>query len=392
MRLRVFPHSFHDMNGDFLYIDSPAALESLCARLRGRPWLAVDTEFMREKTYYPELCLVQVATDEVVACVDPLALPALTPLMEVLLDPGTVKVLHAARQDLEIFFHLAGRVPAPVFDTQVAARFLGLPDQAGYGAVVQSLLGISLDKSHARTDWTRRPLPPAALEYAADDVRHLRTLYHRMQTELASRGRAGWADPELKALADEKLYRPDPDGAWNRIRGMLRLKPKSLSPAKALAAWRERTAMAENRPRQWILKDDALLDLARQQPEDLTALAAVRGVGEGIAKRHGAEILKLLKEGATPAEKQRAEPPLAAQQEALVDALVALVRLKAAGGDVSAASLATRTELERLVRGERDLPVLKDWRLTMAGRALLDFLEGASALTAQNGGLEVTRR
>lgn len=392
MRPRVFPHSSYDMNGDFLYIDSPAALESLCARLRGRPWIAVDTEFMREKTYYPELCLVQVATDEVVACVDPLALPSLTPLLEVLLDPRTVKVLHAARQDLEIFFHLAGRVPAPVFDTQVAARFLGLPDQAGYGAVVQALLGISLDKSHARTDWARRPLPPAALEYAADDVRHLRTLYQRMQAELASRGRAGWADPELKALADEKLYRPDPDGAWNRIRGMQRLKPKSLAPAKALAAWRERVAMAENRPRQWILKDDALLDLARQQPGDLSALAAVRGVGEGLAKRHGGEILKLLTEGQHPVEKTRGETPLNPRQEALVDALVALVRLKAAAGDVSAASLATRAELERLVRGERDLPVLQDWRFAMAGQALLEFLEGGATLAARDGGLEVARR
>lgn len=380
------------MADDSLYIDTPAALESLCRRLQGTPWLAVDTEFMRERTYYPELCLVQVATDAVVACIDTLALPSLAPLLEVLLDPATVKVLHAARQDLEIFFHLADKVPAPVFDTQVAARFLGLPDQAGYGAVVQSLLGITLDKSHARTDWARRPLPAAALEYAADDVRHLRTLYHRMQTELAERGRTGWADPELKALTDEKLYRPDPEGAWNRIRSIQRLKPRALASAKALAAWRERTAMAENRPRQWILKDEALMDLALHPPADLAALAALRGVGEGLAKRHGAQLLKLLAEGGAPEERRKAEAPLSTRQEALVDALVALVRLKAAAGDVSAASLATRAELERLVRGERDLPVLRDWRLAMAGQALLDFLAGGYTLTAVGGGLEVTRR
>ncbi|MGE5624597.1 MAG: ribonuclease D [Bacillota bacterium] len=380
------------MSGDFLYIDTPSALDGLCAKLRGTPWLAVDTEFMRERTYYPELCLVQVATDDTVACVDPLALPSLGSLVEILLDTRTVKVLHAARQDLEIFFHLTGRVPAPVFDTQVAARFLGLPDQAGYGAVVQSLLGITLDKSHARTDWSRRPLPAAALEYAADDVRHLRTLYHRMQSELAARDRAGWTDPELKALVDEKLYRPDPGSAWERIRGIQRLKPKPLAAAKSLAAWRERVAMTENRPRQWILKDEVLLDLVRQQPPDLGALAAVRGVGEALAKRHGAEILKLLSEGPVPAEKSRANTPLNPRQEALVDALVALVRLKAAAGEVSAASLATRAELERLVRGERDLSVLKDWRLAMAGQSLLDFLAGGSALAASGGGLEVTRR
>lgn len=381
------------MSHAFEYIDTPAALSALCASLKGKPWLAVDTEFMRERTYYPELCLVQVASDEVVACVDPLALPSLDPLMELFLDGATLKVLHAARQDLEIFYHLADRVPAPVFDTQVAARFLGLPDQAGYGAVVQSLLGISLDKSHARTDWARRPLPAAALEYAADDVRHLRTVYLKMQDELAARGRAGWAEPEMKALADEKLYRPDPEGAWHRLRGIQRLKPKAVAPAKALAAWRERTAMAENRPRQWILKDEALMDLVKQQPADLAALAAVRGVGDSLAKRHGAELLKLLAgDGSAPAERHRSESPLGPRQEALVDALTALVRLKAAEGDVSAASLATRGELERLVRGERDLPVLKDWRLAMAGQSLLDFMAGEHALSAGDGGLRVARR
>ena len=379
------------MSGDYLYIDSPAALAELCTRLKGQPWLAVDTEFMRERTYYPELCLVQVATDDLVACVDPLALPSLEPLLSLLLDEHMVKVLHAARQDLEIFYHLAGRVPQPVFDTQVAARFLGLPDQAGYGAVVQSLLGITLDKSHARTDWARRPLPAAALEYAADDVRHLRNLYHKILAELAARGRGPWVEPELKALTDEKLYRPDPDNVWSRIRGIQRLKPKTLTLFKALAAWRERTAMAENRPRQWILKDEALMDLARQLPADLESLAAVRGVGESLAKRHGAELLKLLKAESQDAEPERhkREAPLKPEQDALVDALNALLRLQAAKGDVSVASLANRAELERLVRGERDLPLLKEWRLEMAGRELLEFLEGRRSLSAADGTLKV---
>lgn len=381
------------MSDAYLYIDTPAALEDLSHRLKGQPWLAVDTEFMRERTYYPELCLVQVATDEVVACIDTLALPSLQPLMDVLLDPATLKVLHAARQDLEIFYHLAAKVPAPVFDTQVTARFLGLPDQAGYGAVVQSLLGITLDKSHARTDWARRPLPAAALEYAADDVRHLRDIYKKMQTELAARGRTGWAEPELKALTDEKLYRPDPEGAWHRVRGIQRLKPKSAALVKSLAAWRERTAMGENRPRQWILKDEAMLDVAKQVPSDLASLAAIRGVGDALAKRHGAEIMQMLKAGGDSAgERPRAAAPLSTRQEALVDALNAIVRLKAAEGDVSAASLANRSELERLVRGERELEILKDWRLKLAGQSLLDFLGGAYVLAAGEGGLDTKPR
>lgn len=381
------------MSDAYQYVDTPAALDALCARLKGQPWIAVDTEFMRERTYYPELCLVQVATDDVVACIDPLALTSLKPLLDVLLDPATVKVFHAARQDLEIFYNLTGKVPAPVFDTQVVARFLGHPDQAGYGAVVQAILGISLDKSHARTDWMRRPLPPAALEYAADDVRHLRHLYKQLQAELASRGRAGWAEPELTALTDEKLYKPDPDNAWQRIRSILRMKPKAAALAKPLAAWRERTAIAENRPRQWILKDEALMDLAKQQPGDPASLAAVRGVGDGLAKRHGTELLKILKQGGdAPAERERAPAALSTRQDALVDALTAIVRLKAAAGQVSAASLANRSELERLVRGERELEILKDWRLGMAGQALLDFMAGKQALAAGEGGLDILPR
>jgi len=382
------------MSDAFQYIDTPAALDALCARLKGQPWIAVDTEFMRERTYYPELCLVQVATDQVVACIDPLALTSLEPLLQVLLDSATLKVLHAARQDLEIFYNLSGKVPAPVFDTQVVARFLGLPDQSGYGAVVQSILGITLDKSHARTDWARRPLPPAALEYAADDVRHLREIYKKLETALAERGRASWAEPELKALTEEKLYRPDPEGAWQRVRGIQRLKPKAAALVKSLAAWRERTAIAENRPRQWVVKDETLMDIAKQLPADLAALAAIRGVGDSLAKRHGAELMKMLGDGdaAAPPERERTAPALTTRQDALVDALSAIVRLKAAEGQVSAASLANRSELERLVRGERELEVLKDWRLKLAGQALLDFLAGRYALAAGESGLDVLPR
>ena len=381
------------MSDPYLYVDTSEALQSLCVRLRGQPWIAVDTEFMRERTYYPELCLVQVATDEVVACVDPLALPSLEPLLQVLLDPATLKVLHAARQDLEIFYNLTGQVPQPVFDTQVVARFLGHPDQSGYGAVVQTVLGVTLDKSHARTDWMRRPLSAAALEYAADDVRHLRHVYKRLEAELASRGRAGWAEPELKALTDEKLYRPDPENAWQRVRSIQRLKPKSAALVKQLAAWRERTAIAENRPRQWVLKDEAMIDVAKQLPGDLAALASIRGVGDGLAKRHGAELMSILAAGTgTLPERERAAPPLSTRQDALVDALSAIVRLKAAEGQVSAASLANRGELERLVRGERELEMLKDWRLKLAGQALLDFLAGGYVLSAGEGGLDVKPR
>ena len=171
------------------YVDTPQALDELCAQLRGSAWITLDTEFIRERTYYPQLCLIQVANESVIACIDPLALPDLAPLEALLADPQVLKVLHAASQDLEIFYHRMGRVPAPLFDTQVAASVLGLGEQIGYGRLVQELLGVELDKSHSRTDWSRRPLEPEQLRYAADDVRYLLQLYPRMQTELASRRR-----------------------------------------------------------------------------------------------------------------------------------------------------------------------------------------------------------
>jgi ribonuclease D len=224
-------------------------------------------------------------------------------------------------------------------------------------------------------------------------VRHLRNLYKKLQTELAARDRASWAEPELKALSDEKLYKPDPDNAWQRIRGIQRMKPKPAALMHGLAAWRERTAIAENRPRQWILKDEALMDMAKQQPTDLASLAAIRGVGDALAKRHGAELLRLLGESSSAApERERAPAALTVRQDALVDALYAVLRLKAAAGDVSAASLANRAELERLVRGERELDILKDWRLAMAGHALLDFLAGKQSLAAGEAGLDILPR
>ncbi|HKT31712.1 MAG TPA: ribonuclease D, partial [Gammaproteobacteria bacterium] len=226
------------MNDDYLWIETAEALQALCAELGAGEWLALDTEFMRERTYYPKLCLVQVATPQVVACVDVLAVQSLDPLLAVLDDARILKVLHSARQDLEIFFNLNGRVPAPLFDTQLAASFAGFPDQAGYATVVQGVLGVNLEKSHTRADWTRRPLPPAVRQYAADDVRYLRGIYPRLKQKLESQQRLDWMQAETARLTDPATYRPDPDGAWQKLRGLQRLKPRQLAAAKTLAAWR----------------------------------------------------------------------------------------------------------------------------------------------------------
>ncbi|HKJ09429.1 MAG TPA: ribonuclease D, partial [Gammaproteobacteria bacterium] len=214
--------------GVTLQVDTPEALAELCRRLDGCDWLALDTEFHREKTYYPQFCLLQLATPELVAWVDPLTVPDLGPLLELLNGEQIVKVFHAARQDLEIFYHLTGRVPAPVFDTQVAAPLLGHPDQAGYGALVSAVLGVNLSKGHARADWTRRPLPAKQLEYALDDVRYLARLYPQLRDELQQRGRLQWLAEDFAALVDPAQYENPPASAWRRIRGTDRLRAAQL--------------------------------------------------------------------------------------------------------------------------------------------------------------------
>ncbi|MGH8400362.1 MAG: ribonuclease D [Gammaproteobacteria bacterium] len=372
---------------DQLWIDTPAALEALCTRIRAAEWIALDTEFMRERTYFPQLCLIQLATPELVACVDPLALPGLEPLLQVLTDTRITKVLHAARQDLEIFFNLTQQVLTPIFDTQLAASFAGFPDQVGYGTLVESLLGVHLEKGHTRADWSRRPLPDGAVRYAGDDVRYLRDVYLRLHTELTHRGRLDWMQRERATLENPATYRNDPEQAWKRLRGLQRFKPRQLGIAKNLAAWRERHAIADDLPRQWVLKDDLLTDIARQQPATLEALQQMRGVNESLVRKHGAELLALTRgqtDSITPPEAPARLNPGA---EALVDALVTVVRIKSAEAGVSPAQLATRSELERLVRGERELGILSGWRLETAGQDLLRLLDGKLSLAVRDGRL-----
>jgi ribonuclease D len=373
------------MTDDYLWIETEEALKKLCAQVRDCEWLALDTEFMRERTYYPQLCLVQIATPSVVACIDVLTIKAPEPLFELLQNPKIVKVMHSARQDLEMFFHLDGRVPAPIFDTQLAASFAGLPDQVGYASVVQALLHVTLAKSHTRADWSRRPLAPAVLQYAADDVRYLREIYLRLKQTLETRGRIKWLETEHAVLTDPATYRPNPETAWQRLHGLQRLNARQFAAAKALASWREQQAMSMNLPRQWILKDDVLTDLARHLPTSQEALNSIRGLQEGMIRKHGDGLIALLASADGDARPAKVPERLSAREEALVDALMALVRIKGGEAGVSPAQLATRRDLEQLVRGQRDLEVLKGWRLETAGAALMEFIQGKTKLAIRDG-------
>ncbi|HID48624.1 MAG TPA: ribonuclease D [Chromatiales bacterium] len=376
-------------SSDFLYIDTPAALQDLCATLQNADVIALDTEFVRDKTYFARLCLLQVATDELVACIDPLALGDLDCLLEIFFHPGTLKLLHAARQDLEIFHDLYGKVPAPLFDTQIAAALLGFSDQAGYGAVVGELLGVSLDKASARTDWAQRPLSASQLAYAADDVRYLLRLYPLIMERLTRLGRRDWLEEDFRHLTDPALYTKDAASAWRRVSGHGRLKPRQLAVLQPLAAWREEQARKRDKPRKWILSDDVLINLARQAPADLSQLGKLRGIPPGVVKQSGPALVDRIRQALA---QPRDQWPVATQkirltpeQECLADTLMAYLRLLGQQSGISPASLATRREVEKLVRGERDLGLLHGWRGHIAGQPLLAMLEGRTALVVRDG-------
>jgi ribonuclease D len=338
--------------------------------------LALDTEFVRERTYFPRLCLVQVATPGGIALIDALELGNEAPLAVPLLDPARVKQVHAARQDIEALLPLTGRPLAPVFDTQQAAALLGFPAQVGYAELVRQLLRVELAKGHARTDWARRPLSPAQLAYAADDVRYLPALADALEERLQSAGRRAWMAEESAQLGDISLYRVEPAEAWRRLKGLERLDPEAFAAARALARWREQRAMDRDLPRGWVLPDAAICDLAQSRPRTHEALLAIEGVPRGTAARAGDEILAAIHDSRDaelvegPEEMSRPGPAQVRQMKSLQQRLQAI----AAELGIQPEILATRRELAALIRGTRELPVLSGWRREVIGEPLLASL------------------
>ena len=376
-----------------VYIDTPETLASMCRELRDCEWLALDTEFLRERSYRPQLCLLQVATPDLVACVDTLAVRDLTPLLDLIYKPTITKVLHAARQDLEIFYTLRGTVPTPVFDTQLAAAILGYGEQMGYAALVKRMLGVSLAKSHTRTDWCQRPLSGPQLDYAADDVRYLRELYLRQRTALQSQGREEWLAEECAALASVGLYHSTSETAWRRVKGIGCLRGIHLAAAVEIAAWREHTARDSNTPRRWVLKDESILDLARLLPGDHNALKRIRTLNEAIIRHHGKVLLDLVASVQALPHEAYPQPEenvhLSDAQEALVYAMMALLRLCCQQQKISPSIVASRRDLELVVMGRNDLPLLRGWRGRVAGQAMLSLLRGENMLAVRDGALEL---
>lgn len=375
------------------YVDTPEKLEELCDLLLGSAALAMDTEFMREKTYYANLCLLQIANDNLIACVDPLAISDLEPLLEIIYDENILKVMHSARQDLEILNDIRGSLPRPLFDTQVAATLLGYGDQVSYGTLVRDMLNVDLDKSHTRTNWSQRPLDPGQLLYAEDDVRYLLEISQRQMRKLKDMGREEWLEEDFLDLTSSKHYNRSPREAWQRIRGIRVLKGRHLAVLSELAAWREERARKVNKPRKWILRDDVLVDLARRMPETTGKLYSMRGIESKMVKKIGDEIVQLISAAKAMPEDQwpslgfRFTP--SPEQEALVDAMMAVVRICGLKNGISPAALATRRDLEQLIGGEEDHPLLHGWRGMLVGRELTNFLKGETKLCVVNSMLDM---
>jgi ribonuclease D len=279
---------------DYAYIDDDARLEAFCHELGEASYCAIDTEFIRESTYYPELALIQIASDQLLACIDPLAITDLGPLAELLVKDSLLKVFHSSSQDLEILYQKFGKVPFPVFDTQLAAAVLGYSHQISYADLVQQVTGVQLEKKHTRANWMRRPLSRDELDYAMDDVRYLLAVYQELDGRLESTGRRAWIARDLQAMSDTDNYRVDLDQLWKRLRGVQKLKGEKLQIASDLCRWREQQAQQQNRPRRWIMKDDVIIEIARQQPADTGALSRIPELSDKSVKRHGEKLLKIV--------------------------------------------------------------------------------------------------
>ena len=365
-------------------------LAAVCGRMAKHPFVTVDTEFLRETTYYPLLCVAQMASPEEAVVVDALATGLdLSPLFALMASESVTKVFHAARQDIEIVWNMAKTIPHPIVDTQVAAMVLGYGDSISYDQLVQRITGDTLDKSHRFTDWTRRPLSDAQIAYALSDVTHLRDVYLKLATDLEKRGRSNWVEAEMEVLTSPETYRADPDRAWERLKSRVR-KPKELAVLMEVAAWREREAQTRDVPRGRVIKDDVIGDIAVQAPTSIERLGHLRSLPKGFERsRWGEQIIEAVKRGL--ARDPKTLPRLerfraAANGTATVELLKVLLRMTAERHGVAAKVIATVDDLDRIAADDSaDVPALKGWRRDLFGEKALALKQGRLALAVDNG-------
>lgn len=375
-------------------ISNTPELSAFAAEISDSPFVAVDTEFMREKTFWPILCLIQVAAEGAEAIVDPLADGIdLSPLLEILTNKKVVKVFHAARQDIEIFYRLLDEVPAPLFDTQIAAMACGFGDQIGYEPLMRTLVNAKIDKGSRFTDWARRPLTDAQLTYALSDVTHLREAFPILREKLSKENREHWVEEEMQALLDERLYYVDPEDAWRRMR-LRGVKPKELGPLIKLAEWREREAHERDVPRSRIIKDDAIYELSRMQPKTTKDLARARSIPNGFERSSaGAAIIDAVANGLKIPRDTLPDVFKPDRQKApadVVDLLKVLLKRQCEFYGVAPKLIASGADLEAIALGDtQNVPAMNGWRREVFGNAALSLKNGDLALKLSNSAVEI---
>lgn len=378
-------------------ITTSAALADLCSRLAKSEFVCVDTEFMRENTYWPELCLIQIADSEEAAAIDPLARDLdMKPLMDLLVNNEDVlKIFHAGGQDVEIIYNITGKTPHPIFDTQIAMMAVSQSEQIGYSNLVESWLGTVVDKGARFTDWSRRPLTERQIDYAIGDVTYLSTIFPKLLKRLIKTGRGAWLNIEMEKLADPANYRNDPNQAWLRIKASGR-NPTMLGRLKALAHWRELEAQDKNIPRGRIARDETVADIASHPPKVQADLAKVRGLSAGWKDNEIGRRMMAALENAKPMTDAEMPPrtprgaPLGKEGALVADLLKLLLKIRSREIDVAARLLARSEDLELLAAGVRELPLLQGWRYEQFGKDALDLVEGKMAFAVVNGRLKMT--
>ncbi|MCH3943295.1 MAG: ribonuclease D [Atopobiaceae bacterium] len=375
-----------------MFISDSTTLASFCERAADAKVLAVDTEFLRERTFYPKLCLIQLSTEAEIAAVDPLAIEDLAPLEALLGDDSITKVFHACSQDLEVIGGTLGVFPHPVFDTQLAAAFLGRRMQLGYGPLVEAYTGVHLPKAESLTDWSRRPLDEKQLEYAEDDVRYLPGIYRDMMRELVARDRLSWLEPELACLVDPARYRHEPSRAFEHLKRSSSLTRKQLAIAREVCAWRETKAANRDIPRKWVLSDEVIVEVCRRAPGTVERLRRIRGT-EQISQRDCESIARAVAKGAScppdalPRMEHHAKP--SPEVESVMDLMYAMLRLVSDESGVAIQLIATRDDLHDFIVDRKASRLSSGWRHDLLGSKLENLLSGSVGLTVKDGRVEI---
>jgi len=373
---------------DYQYIDSNAQLAEFCGKINNAGYCAIDTEFVREKTYYAVLALIQVASEKHMACIDPLTIDNFDPFIALIQNRELIKVFHSPSQDLEILFQRFSCMPQPVFDTQLAAAVLGYDHQIGYADLVNQITGIKLEKKHTRANWSRRPLAEDEINYAMDDVRYLLPVYQTLKTELEDKKRYAWIEKDLLAMTSVSNYQIETADLWRRLKGVQKLRGVELQIARHLCQWREQMAQQINLPRRWVVKDDLIIEIARLKPSKVIDLDSIRDVNEKFIEKHGDRILAIVAAAQnTPTSKwpqHDVKQSLSTPQQALGDCLMALCRIIAEDNQIAVATLATRKDIDNLITDRKNSRLSQGWRFSLAGEKLLNFLHGQSALSVSD--------